>query len=271
MAFRDYLNTDGVYRLWNDIKPKIDAKFGKVKVGAGELTPTSSDDSIEFIGSNPVTVTANTLDNSVTIAHSDSGATAGSYGDSTAQTPNFGDTFKVPAVAVDTKGHVTSASDHTVTLPDETNSIGSVSVDGTTISSSSAGDTISLTSGANITLTPDAVNKTINIASASSVKSGTTSYWQTHGNVISTKDVLYIYTDWKKNSDNEDIPGIKVGDGLAYISDLPFTDQLWAEHVLDSLIHVSASDRANWDAKVRCYLDTNNNENIIFTTASISS
>lgn len=271
MAQRDYLNYQGLVTLVEEILNKLSAKFGKVKVGAGELTPTSSDDSIEIIGSNPVTVTANTLDNSITIAHSNSGATAGNYGDSSAQTPDFGETFKVPYVGVDAQGHVTAASDHTVTLPTETASIGNISVDGTTIASSSAGDTLSLVAGANITLTPDAVNKSLQIASASNIKSGTVSYWQTHGNVISTKDVLYIYTDWKKNGDNENIPGIKVGDGLAYISDLPFTDELWAAHVMDTLLHVSASDRTNWDAKVRCYLDTNNNENIIFTTASISS
>jgi hypothetical protein len=270
MALRDYLNTEGLYRLWNDIKPKIDAKFGKVKVGAQELTPTASDDSIEVIGTNPITVTPNTSDNSLTIAHSNSGATAGDYGDSSAQTPDFGDTFKVPAVSVDAKGHVTSASDHTVTLPTETSSIGTISVDGTSITSSTAGDTVSITSGNNITLTPNAQNKSIEISAASTVISGTTSYWQTHGNVISTKDVLYVYTDWKTNSDNEDIPGIKVGDGLAYIADLPFTDELWASHVVDNLIHVSAADRTNWDGKVTCYLDPNNSENIVFTTASIS-
>lgn len=228
-----YLDTSGLYHLWNKIKPKIDAKFGKVTVGADELTPTASDDSVEFIGSSPITVAADTSNNSVTIAHSTSGATAGTYGDSTAQTPTFGDTFKVPTVTVDAKGHITSASDHTVTIPIETSSIGSISVDGTTISSSSAGDTISLTSGNNVTLTPDAVNKTISIASASSVISGTTSYWETHGNVTSTKDVLYIYTDWKHDSDNEDIPGIKVGDGVSDISDLPFTDDIWVEQFFE--------------------------------------
>lgn len=265
MAQRDYLNYQGLTTLVAEIKTKLSAKFGKVKVGATELTPTSSDDSVEIKGTSPISVTANTSDNSVTISHTNSGATAGNYGDSSAQTPDFGDTFKVPYVGVDAKGHVTTASDHTVTLPTETESFGEVDVDGTTIASGSVGDTISFTSGTGITLTPDTQAKTIQIT-ASNVVSGTTSYWQTHGNVISTKDVLYIYTDWKKNSDNEDIPGIKVGDGLAYISDLPFTDQLWAEHVLDSLIHVSASDRTNWDAKVRCYLDPNNAENVVFTT-----
>lgn len=102
-----------------------------------------------------------------------------------------------------------------------------------------------------------------------SIVSGTVSYWQTHGNVISTKDVLYIYTDWKQDAEGKNIPGIKVGDGLAYISDMPFTDELWAAHVMDSLIHVSAGDRANWNSKVRCYIDPNNTENMIFTTIPI--
>lgn len=46
-----------------------------------------------------------------------SGATAGSYGDSAAQTPSYGGTFKVPYVKVDTYGRVTEISEHTVTLP----------------------------------------------------------------------------------------------------------------------------------------------------------
>ena len=66
-------------------------------------------------------------------------------------------------------------------------------------------------------------------------KSGTTSYWETHGNVTSTKDVLYVYTDWKQNSDNEDIPGIKVGDGVSNISDLPFTDDIWVEQFFECM------------------------------------
>lgn len=46
-----------------------------------------------------------------------SGAAAGSYGDSNAQTPNYGETFKVPYITVDAKGRVTGISDHTVKIP----------------------------------------------------------------------------------------------------------------------------------------------------------
>lgn len=52
-----------------------------------------------------------------TISHANSGATAGSYGDSSAQTPSFGDTFKVPYVTVNATGHVTGISEHTVKIP----------------------------------------------------------------------------------------------------------------------------------------------------------
>lgn len=68
MALRDYLNTEGLQRLVDDLKVKISAKFGKVIVGASQITPTSSDDSFELIGSNPIAVTANTTNNSITIS-----------------------------------------------------------------------------------------------------------------------------------------------------------------------------------------------------------
>lgn len=53
----------------------------------------------------------------VTISHANSGATAGSYGDSAAQTPAYGGTFKVPYVTVNATGHVTGISEHTVKIP----------------------------------------------------------------------------------------------------------------------------------------------------------
>ena len=54
---------------------------------------------------------------STTFSLATSGATAGSYGDSAAQTPAYGGTFKVPYVTVDTYGRVTGISEHTVKIP----------------------------------------------------------------------------------------------------------------------------------------------------------
>ena len=53
----------------------------------------------------------------VVFSHATSGATAGSYGDSAAQTPAFGGTIKVPYVTIDAQGHVTGISAHNVTIP----------------------------------------------------------------------------------------------------------------------------------------------------------
>ena len=53
----------------------------------------------------------------------DSGVTAGSYGDTSNQTPSYGNTFNVPSITVNAKGIVTGISTHTVKIPasDNTN------------------------------------------------------------------------------------------------------------------------------------------------------
>lgn len=61
-------------------------------------------------------------DTDTVYTHPASGATAGSYGDSAAQTPAYGGTFKVPYVTVDANGHVTGISEHTVKIPASDNS-----------------------------------------------------------------------------------------------------------------------------------------------------
>lgn len=74
MALRDYLNTSGLARFWDDIKPKIDAKFGKVKVGATNLTPTSSDDSFTLAAGSNVTLTPDGTTNTITISANGGGS-----------------------------------------------------------------------------------------------------------------------------------------------------------------------------------------------------
>ena len=75
---------------------------------------------INFAGADDWTNTAATTVDSVKtiqITHGgfvSTGAT--NYGDSMAQTPDFGDSFKVPYLSVDAKGHV-SATEHNVTIP----------------------------------------------------------------------------------------------------------------------------------------------------------
>ena len=71
MALRDYLNTTGLQRLVDDLKGIISAKFGKVTVGGTTITPTSSDDSFTIQGNSPITVTANSSNQVISISAED--------------------------------------------------------------------------------------------------------------------------------------------------------------------------------------------------------
>lgn len=95
---------------------------------------------------------------------------------------------------------------------------------------------------------------------------GTTEYWNNQPQLIPIRGCLYIYSDHTTDSSGTVLPGIKIGDGSSYLIDMPFVDKKYADHILDTLIHVSASDRSFWDNKVRCYLDPNNTQRLVFTT-----
>lgn len=93
----------------------------------------------------------------------------------------------------------------------------------------------------------------------------TTEQWNSTPSTISEAGALYIWADYKQNEQGEDIPGIKVGDGKAYIIDLPFIDDIYAQHIANEIIHVTQEDRDRWDNKVTCFISTLDNENLIFT------
>ena len=92
----------------------------------------------------------------------------------------------------------------------------------------------------------------------------TTANWNQQTSLISKRGAIYIYSD-RKTLNGNNLPGFKIGDGLAYVIDLPFADADLQEHINNTLIHVSSEDRAKWNNKIRCYLDVNNQENLVFT------
>lgn len=82
--------------------------------------PSGTVTSIKIQANSPISVdssSAITTSGTRTISHATSGATAGSYGDTSAQTPGYGSTFKALSATVDTYGHVTSIGEHTVKIP----------------------------------------------------------------------------------------------------------------------------------------------------------
>lgn len=70
----------------------------------------------------------------------------------------------------------------------------------------------------------------------------TTAEWQQVTTIVSKKGEIYVYSDYMQDEDGNDIPGFKIGDGNAYIVDLPFA-------TLPDL-RISADDIASWNNKV---------------------
>ena len=100
------------------------------------------------------------------------------------------------------------------------------------------------------------------------VEIGTTVEWQTRSNYTPNKGDILIYTDKETLNDNTTVPGIKIGDGLAYGIDLPFIGDDIAEnllnHISDSVKHITAAERTKWNNKITCE-DTVSNETLILT------
>ena len=103
------------------------------------------------------------------------------------------------------------------------------------------------------------------------VRSGTKEYWDSQRSLIGEKNFIYVYTDHQKKTDSwgrvTDIPGIKIGDGKAYLIDLPFVDDIYLSHINDSTIHVTQDEKNRWNNKVRAIVTRIDPENLIFTTS----
>lgn len=92
-----------------------------------------------------------------------------------------------------------------------------------------------------------------------------TATWNSQAQLVSQQGYIYIYSDHQQDSSGNDIPGIKVGDGNAYLIDLPFSTKLIDEHIADAVIHITSAERDFWNNKVTCYIDDNNITRLVFS------
>ena len=95
----------------------------------------------------------------------------------------------------------------------------------------------------------------------------TTATWNSQPQLVSARGYLYIYSDYKQNGQGQNIAGFKVGDGNAFLIDMPFTDEVMQDHITDTVHHITQAEREFWNNKVRCFIDAEiQNDNLIFTT-----
>ena len=92
-------------------------------------------------------------------------------------------------------------------------------------------------------------------------KRDTTSAWNNARGFIPLAGEIIIYTDYKTIQKTIDgqlksvyVPGIKIGDGKAYVQDLPFIDEelrdIIMEHINNENIHVSLREKLFWNNKL---------------------
>lgn len=93
----------------------------------------------------------------------------------------------------------------------------------------------------------------VNPSAVTWVQSDTTDGWNKKAGLVSSPNIIYIYTDHIKKG-NITIPGIKVGDGNAFIVDLPFIDTLYLDHINDADIHITSTERKKWNTAMKCAL-----------------
>lgn len=94
------------------------------------------------------------------------------------------------------------------------------------------------------------------------MKTDTTENWSRTYGFRPFKGEIIIYSDYDSFLDASgktvQVPGIKVGDGNAYVQDLPFTTDgvayLIRQHIIDDQRHVSEEDRYFWNNKSSSYI-----------------
>lgn len=93
------------------------------------------------------------------------------------------------------------------------------------------------------------------------LKRDTTENWNRAAGFVPLAGEVIIYTNYstkEKIVEGEtkivNVPGIKIGDGNAYVQDLPFLDgelrDRLVEHIEDMDLHVTLGEKAFWNNKI---------------------
>lgn len=92
-------------------------------------------------------------------------------------------------------------------------------------------------------------------------KNDTTANWNAALGFVPLKGEIIIYSDYETKTYTENgetvtkvIPNMKIGDGSAYVQDLPFVDEslrnLLIAHIQNGDIHTTLAEKTFWNSKV---------------------
>lgn len=106
-----------------------------------------------------------------------------------------------------------------------------------------------------------------------SIQMKTKQQWNSEPQKIAQKGTVYVYTNAYQQQDDYGnisyIPGIKIGDGMGYLIDLPLiggSSIAFEDHIKDMNIHVTLAEKEFWNNKVRTEdSEILDEQNLIFT------
>ena len=101
-------------------------------------------------------------------------------------------------------------------------------------------------------------------------KRGTTAEWNSERLFVPMRGEIIIYMDHGHIQDRQGntiyVPGVKIGDGSAYLIDLPFVNDDVAYGILEELrqhtgnqvVHITQSEREFWNNKLNVTVENGN-------------
>lgn len=100
----------------------------------------------------------------------------------------------------------------------------------------------------------------------------TTAHWNAQPRLVTKEGHIYIYSDFKLVN-GVHIPGIKIGDGKAYLIDTPFVytgdaDVVEAKldaHIADMNVHVTPEEKDFWNNKVTGFISSGDAETLVLS------
>lgn len=153
-------------------------------------------------------------------------------------------------LSLESENEISLAVEETTIIDTGSGDIESLPVTDTLVSTD---DIVVVTGDGGRRATLQTLQEYLNINTDRQILFGTTAEWNAQLTTPSKSDKLYVYTDYQTDSQGRHIAGIKVGDGNAYVPDLPFIDEVYMDHISDTTIHVTAEEKAFWNNKLNCF------------------
>ena len=126
------------------------------------------------------------------------------------------------------------------------------------------GNAVSSTKDYNRLINKPSINGTeligdLTLSSLRIVSENTVEGWAQTPTYVPKQGEIVLYTNYAQDDQGNPLPAIKIGDGSAYIADLPFVnDDLRNDlnaHINDTTVHITNAERSFWNNKLNYEYD----------------